>query len=191
MCIDIFRDPAKALAKAKSSKSTNKTWLALLEASILLALAAALTVGRAGSFSQAAVQVGVMSAVSVFITVLIISVILGYILKIIVTTLGGSGKYFEGLTVVSYAILPISAGLFAAAVFALAQPGIAISALATAVGFAYGLSILYRGIKELFRTDMVTALVAVSILIIVLFAAASVTMGFAALTKLSTVLPVR
>jgi hypothetical protein len=171
----------------------NKTWLVLVESSVWFALAAALVVVRTlGSFgASAGLQIAAVSALSVFAVTLIISIILGFILKIIVTTLGGAGKYFEGLTVVAYALLPMAASLFVASIFALVPAGIVISAIAVALGFACGLSMLYRGIKELFRTDMVTALVAVSILIIVLLIAASVSMGFAALTRLSTIVPIR
>ncbi len=191
MCIDVFRDPEKALNNAKRRRSMNRTWLATAEASALMALASALVVVRTAYFGPLAWQLAAVSALSIFVVMFILSIILGYIIRIIVTTLGGTGKYFEGLTVVSYALLPISAGLFVASLLALVPAGIVISALATAVGFAYGLSILYRGIKELFKTDMITAFVAVSILIIVLLAAASVTLGFTALTRLGSVVPIR
>ena len=189
MCTDVFRDPAKALMDAKKRQSMNRTWLALGEASVLLAIASALLAFRAANFSSFGMQLAAISALSIFIAVFIFSAILGYIVKIIVTILGGSGKYFEGLTAVSYAFLPMSASLLVAAIFALVPQGIMISVIATAIGFAYGISILFRGIKELFKTDLLTAFVAVFILIAVLLIAASVSFGLTALMRLSTVIP--
>jgi len=189
MCIDILRNPAGAIVKAKKSRNMNKTLLALIEASVLLAIASAIVVIKTGAYSQLAYTIALASAVTIFVMVLVLSLIMGYVLKIIATTLGSTGRYYDGLTVFAYSLIPMSASIFLGAIFALVPGGAIISVIALALGFASGLSLLYRGVKEMFKTDMVTAFVAVSVLILVIFIAASGSLGLTALTRLSSFLP--
>lgn len=189
MCIDILKDPVKAIISAKK-KNQNRTWLVLIEACIFFGLASGVLFARGGSFSDVALRVAAISAGSVFVTVLVISIVLGYVLKIIATNLGGSGQYYEGLTAVSYSLIPISVSVFIAALLSAIPGGILLSSLALALGFACGVSLLYRAVKELFKTDMVVSLIAVSVLIIVIFVAASVSTGLATVANIGALLPV-
>jgi hypothetical protein len=190
MCIEILKNPVAAIIRAKK-KNTKETWTALVCASVLFAIATGVAVLRSGGFSQVALPIAAVTMVSVFVVVLIISIVLGYILKIIVTTLGGSGKYHEGLTIISYSILPISAALLVAVILTMVPAvGVLLSVIVLAAGFATGLSLLYRGIKELFKTDMVVALIAVSVLILVLFVSLSASFGLSTLMQLGRIVPI-
>jgi hypothetical protein len=52
MCIDIIRNPVKSLAAAKKSKNMKKTLVALVEASILFALATGILVAKTGLIAE-------------------------------------------------------------------------------------------------------------------------------------------
>jgi hypothetical protein len=184
MCLAILKNPVAAIIAAKK-KNMNRTWLVTIEAAIITALAAMALLLL--NFGFASPLSGALSGASVFAFVFIASLLVGFILKIVATTLGGKGNYYEGLTCVSYSLLPLSIALLASALLSVLPGGILLSAISIAVGFAYGLSMFYRSVKELFATDMVTALIAVSILIIVLFAAAYVSFGLTTLARIGTI----
>ncbi len=189
MCIDILKNPVAAVMKAKK-KNMGKTAVTLIESCILFGLTAAIVIMQTGGLSQTAVFLAAVSFTYLFVLVLVASIVFGYVLKIIATTLGGSGKYYEGLTVVAYTLVPISAAMFVASILSfLPVVGVLLNIIVLSVGFALGVSLLYRSIKELFRTDMVVALVAVSVLVIVLFIAATVSFGLSTLTQLGGILP--
>lgn len=180
MCIDVIRSPVSAVLAAKKRKNMSKTWLTLFEASALFGLASAVFVLRS---NPAAVSLAAVSALSVLAVILLLSILLGFVLRIIVSNLGGKGKYYESLTSISYALAPISVASFVGSLLGVLPGGVILSSVALALGFASGISILYRSIKELFATDLITALVAVSIVIIVLFVTASASFGLATLTR--------
>ncbi len=153
MCIEIFRNPGKAFGEAAKRRKMSRTALVLLESALMTAVAMAIITSR------------VALAPWVFALVIAIGIIGGYVIKIVSTTLGARGGFFEGMTAISYAFAPLSAALLLIAVLALLPVfGVLIGIVASVILFAFGLSVLYRGVKEMFRTDMITALVAVSIL---------------------------
>src|SRR3989344_796255 len=102
MCLDILKNPVKSIAAAKKRKNMGKSLLAALESSVLLGLAGAIFLS---GFSLAG---SVTAAITVFLTALIGILLFGIVVHVSATTLGGKGKYFEGLTSVVYASLPIS-----------------------------------------------------------------------------------
>jgi hypothetical protein len=183
MCIAILKNPVAAIVAAKK-KNMNRTWLVTIETAVIFALAAVALLLL--NFGFASPLSGALSAASVFAFIFVASLLLGFMIKIIVTTLGGRGGYYEGLTCISYTLLPISIALLISSLVSVLPGGILLSAISIAIGFAQGVSMFYRSVKELFATDMITALVAVSILIVVLFAAAYVSFGLTTLARIGT-----
>jgi hypothetical protein len=112
------------------------------------------------------------------------------------TTLGGRGEYFEGVTAVAYTSLPISVGIVIAAIISAVATGSAAiaGAIINFVVLAFfgvlGLAIMYRSVRELFRTDMITALIGVAVIyagITIAGIYVSTVLGLRALTLLPTV----
>ena len=164
MCID----PVKAIARAKKEKNMAKTVGALIAVSFLISAASVLWIGKIFSFGTVALMFGISAFLIVFVAV----IVFGYLIQLAATILGGKGKYFEGLTSMTYAMVPLSAGVFISALLSfLPYTGI-INALILAVSATAGISILYRSIKDFFSTDMITAFVVVSVFMVsVLFTA--------------------
>jgi hypothetical protein len=157
----ILTSPEKAIAEAKKEKNIVKSVGILVAAAILLAIAALVGITPIPMLAR----FGAESAVGVFILVIVGGLFLGWIVKTAMITLGGTGKYFEGLTVVAYSALPISIGVLIAAIVSSIQViGVVISFVALAFFGVLGIAIMYRSIKDFFKTDMITALVGVSVI---------------------------
>lgn len=184
MCIDILRNPGKAFTQAKKKKNLGKSLLILIESSVLFALAALVI---ALSLGQAMLALG--AAVSVFVIVFVFGIVFSYVVQIAAVTLGGKGRYFEGLTVVSYSLAPMSAGIFIASLlFVIPFVGI-VGALVMAVLFALGLAALYRGIKDMFSVDLITSLIVVSVVTISFIIAIYAYVGLGILSSIGTLIP--
>jgi hypothetical protein len=165
----ILTQPEKAIAEAKKERNLAKSVGILVASAILLAIATLVGVSPVRS----ATNFGAASALGVFLLVVVGGLFLGWIVKIAITTLGGTGKYFEGLTVVSYSCLPISIGVLIAFIASVAGTiGKVISFVALAFFGVLSAAIMYRAIKDFFKTDMVTALVGVSVIYIAIIIAA-------------------
>jgi hypothetical protein len=132
-------------------------------------MALAVTVGLFTKFNAMTLA---SLAVGVFLLTFVGTFILGWIVELIATTLGGKGKFYEGLTSVVNAFVVPSIGVLIAAIFIHIMPvGIGVIFIALAVTIALGLATLYRSIKDLFSVDMITAFVTVSILTMALILA--------------------
>ena len=181
MCIDILRNPVKSLAIAKKSKNMNKTMLALVESSVLFALAAGILVARTSLLTELLL----MSTVAVFLVMLIGSLLMGLVVHISASTLTSRGKYFDGLTSVVYGMLPISLGFFLTSLVSFIPFSIGLQIIILAITLAVGISTVYRGIKELYSTDMVTSFIVVSVAILVIFVAVYASAGITILNRVA------
>lgn len=184
MCFDIIRNPAKSIAGAKKRKSMNRTLIVAVESAVLFAVAAAVVMAKTG-FSALVLA----AAVSAFLFVLICILLFGLIVQIAATTLGCRGKYYEGLTAAAYSTVPMAVGVFVVSLLALVPMAAGLRLMVIALTFALGFSLLYRAIKELFATDMITSFVVVSVSILAVFAAVYVSFGFSMLTNMAALLP--
>lgn len=162
MLLEIINNPAGALARAKKNRNMNHSYTVMALSSLLLAVSVALI--------SASIAYNWLNVLVVVFSFSIISImVLGYIIEVIASTLSGKGKFFEGVTTVSYAAFPVSMGiLIASLTFFIPLIGSVIGLLFLLVSFALGISMLYKGVKELFKTDMVTSFVAVSALALTL-----------------------
>lgn len=157
---DLMTNPAVAIAKAKREKSLKKTEVLMVVEWIVLALATALP------FTN--LNVGV----AVFVLGLVSTLLAGFLAQIVFTVLGGRGGFFEGITPIVYSLAPLSLGaLFAALFVRVYAIGPLISMIVVAILSAISLSGLYRGYKELFKVDLITAWIGLSILMLAAFLA--------------------
>ena len=186
MCLEIFRDAGKAFTQAAKRRKMGNTALVLVESAIMAAVAVLVITAKASSVLQAAV---LGFGLNVFALVILIGIIGGFVIKVVCNALGAKGGFFEGLTALSYAFAPISAGLLIASVLTLIPLGIALGAIALAILIGLGLAVLYRGVKEMFRTDMITAFVAVSITTLAFIIALYASVGLNLLVNLGRLLP--
>ena len=160
MCLDVLKNPAAAIAKAKQKKDTNATIIKLFEISAIFAVAATIITAKAAA-NMSLVIGALLSSFSVFV---IFAAVLGWVVRIAAVNLGGKGEYYEGFTAVTYALAPFAAGLLVISLVTYVPViGGLLSFLVVFPMLASALSILYRAVKDLYRTDMVTSLITVSI----------------------------
>jgi len=178
MCFDLFKNPVKAIDNAKKKKTMGKTIGIMIASAIVFGLSVVILLANMGIMTSI---VGIGAFIGVLLLTIVFALLFGLIIQIAAVTLGGKGTYYEGLTAITYALWPISVGFIIAVIVAMIPYATVISAIIFAVLFAMGLSILYRAIKELFKTDMITAFVAVSIVILALFVGVYMTLGFGAI----------
>jgi hypothetical protein len=164
---DLLTSPPDVIARAKRERCLCRTGAVLVVDWILIATAILALSLRWMSLGWAAGM-----AAGIFILGVLATAFLGWLIRLIMTLLGGRGDYFEGLTSVTYAIFPLSLGiLLSVAISPLALlSGLIIFALLTVLSLL-GLATLYRAVKELFGTDLITVWIALSILMGVLISA--------------------
>jgi len=110
----------------------------------------------------------------VFLIVFLGGMFFGFILTVVMNTLGGNGSFFDGLTAISYFLLPLSIGIFISFTINFAPlqiKDINLMLLKSLIIFAIGIfftaesvAVMYRAIKELFEIDMVGAWVGVIVI---------------------------
>ena len=165
MCIGILRSPVAAFAAAKKRQNINKTLVVLAEASVLLAVAVTPIILKALPTAGIAT-----TAIFVFLLAFLSVMLVGWVVDIVAKTLGGKGNYLDGLTTATYSSVFLAVGLFLSSVLlllplagALSVISLLLSGLVMLPAFAAGFASFYRGIKEMYKTDMITALVTVSV----------------------------
>ncbi|MFH0869023.1 MAG: YIP1 family protein [archaeon] len=184
--------PADAIAAARKKSTYGDALATLIFDGIVLAIATAVFLTVLGSITGLGAMFGQglgIVAVVVFVAVFLGGLFLALLTKLVVRALGGKGDFLHGLTISSYTMAAPSVGLLVTAIFfAVPYIGPIIGFIAMALGFALGISTLYRAIKELFVTDMITALVAVGVLTLALMTAFVIftpSMGMGSLTTLT------
>ncbi|MBI4895393.1 MAG: YIP1 family protein [Candidatus Aenigmarchaeota archaeon] len=158
--------PAEAILESKKKKDIKSSLVYLLLSSVLMALAGSIATAKIS------IQTSMIVGVGMFLMIFIGSLIIGWLIQLIATTLGGKGGYKEGLTAITNALVVPSIGAVAVAIFSYVPfLGIPLIFLTLAVSLSIGIAVFYRSIKELFSTDMITAFIVVSILAIALIIA--------------------
>jgi len=159
--------PGEMISKAAKKRDIVNSVLVLLVASILFAVGSALSMTQAQALLSAVPFDAGTIAVSVFFIVLIGGLFFGWVVALTVKALAGKGGFFEGLTSVAYSMLYLSKGMFLAAIFTLIPNAAVTAVLSFAAIIIFGVlgyATLFRGIKELFGTDLLTAFIAVSVI---------------------------
>jgi len=159
----LLKSPLDAINKAKREKDIGKTIWILILTWVLVGASFLIVSWR---MFTPLISVGV--GVTFFLLGILCSVFCGYIIVIVMNILGGKGKYFEGLTVMTYSSFPISLGIFITALLTLIHPILGvIGFIIIAVKTALSLSIYFRSVKVLFGTDMLTVFIGFLIILYV------------------------
>jgi len=176
--LKLFYAPNEAILDAKKRRSFVKTIIILLISSVLF-LATTIVFYQSTKIPLGTlVDLKFPIAVYAFIIPFLGSLFLGLVLVIVLNTLGGNGDYFDGLTTLSYSLLPFFIGVFLSITINLLPnllniittdmnimiiKGLIVLAIGTFFT-AESIAIMYRAIKELFETDMITAFVGATVL---------------------------
>ena len=178
--MDILINPVKAVLKAKKERSINKTLLILFESWIFVGIGLFITLYNYSPI------IALGSSIATLLLGTLFSIFCSYIVDVIMSILGGKGKYFDGLTAVTYSSLPISVGVLVTSFLYLVSPilGGLVGFVAIAITTALSFSVYFRAVKELYSTDTVITLVGFLILmyvfIIALYLSASLPLMSAA-----------
>lgn len=169
MCLEVLKNPVQAIAAAKKTKNRKHTILTTIAGSVLFGIATLLMAfhtqtAAAGNFLLP-FEIGLGFTFLMVIFMLIGALFLSTATKI----LGGKGSVYEGLTVFSFSMLPIAVGAVVLAISTFLLIFTVLGALIFTLLFVVGIATLYRGVKELYSVDMVTAMVSISILLLSLF----------------------
>jgi hypothetical protein len=109
-------------------------------------------------------NVVMITALSSFASVVLISIIFSFVVGISAVIMTERGKYISGLAAVAHAFAPVSVGFLLMAIISLLPyAGVLLGGIVMIPFIAMGLSMLYKSVKEIYKTDMVTALIVVSV----------------------------
>ncbi len=189
--------PSDAILDVKQKKHKGMVFLTLFVNALFFGLSAALF-----AWLKMPLQTALLAGAGVFVGMIVLTFYCGLITKLIMKGLTDSGDYFSGLASMVYPYFPLSVGSLLASVCLVwsialnAQPttlallGLAALLLPILVGLSC--SALFKCLKELFNTNMMTALIGLFIMKIALLALVGVvyacfillTQGNAALSPL-------
>jgi hypothetical protein len=156
MCLktlnQLLRSPVDAIKRAKRQRDRGRTLWVLILTWILIGASFLIV-----SMRMFPLMTSIGIGITFFLLGLACSAFCSYITVIVMNVLGGRGQYFDGLTVISYSSFPISSGIFITSLLTLIHPMVAIVGFVIiAVEAALSLSVYFRSVKILFRTDMMT-----------------------------------
>lgn len=166
MCLDVIKNPVKALERAKKERNMTKAVITTVVASVIFAIGVALTSVMTLPIATTTGFAGIF-----FLFALIAILFSGLITELSANVLGGKGQFFEGLTVTANAGILLSIGFLISSIFSLVPYGIVVSVIAFGVFFALSIATLFRGIKEMFKTDMMTSFLTFIVLMVTLLVA--------------------
>jgi hypothetical protein len=159
---DLILNPVNAIKEAKRKKDINKSFMVLLINSILLFFSFLLF-----TYPSNLIRLEYKIGISFIVFVLNVfgAILLSFFLELIFSILGGKGKFYEGLTSVSYAEFPLSLALFISSLF-FQIPGLGLllsSVLLTIFGLI-SLSSWLRAIKEFFDVDWIVVWIGICVI---------------------------
>lgn len=158
--MEIIFSPVKAINSSRKRRSED-TLKILIIVSFIFGLSSSIAIIPNSTSNVYTLTTGVLSFLVIFAGL----IILGYVVSVSTNILGGKGNYYEGFTAVTYAMAAPSIGVLISAIVSfIPYFGIFASLLVLLVTIAIGISTLFRGIKELFKTDMTITLIVVIIL---------------------------
>jgi hypothetical protein len=164
MSMELLTNPEKAIKHAKKKKDIHYTTKVLAVKSFLISVAMLFLVFK-DSYASATPLMVLSLGMSTFFFVILMAIIFSWAIQLIANTLGGKGKYFEALTSITYALAAPSLGILLASLLTIVPQSWPVSFIILVPAFALGIATLYRSIRELFKIDMVTTFVTVSITI--------------------------
>ena len=157
----LISDPPSAISRSKNPNDMIDT------IEILLAAWGMIGLGILIAFGGASATFGIGLALLVFSLGVAGTIFYGWLLHIVMGNLGGKGKFYHGLTALTYAKFPIAFGVLVACILWHLPPlGMFLSLIVLIIFSLMGLSTLYRSVKDFFAVDMITAWIGISIIIL-------------------------
>ena len=161
---ELLKTPLTAIKKANKKKDIGETINILLVSWILCGI----------SFFIIGIREGISLitisgfSISVFLLGILGTMLVAYFIYLIMNVLGGRGRYFAGLTSLTYSCFPLSFGAIITAFLYLLHPalGVILGFIIMGAFAALGLSLLFKTIKELFAVDIITSWIGISLLIL-------------------------
>ena len=168
--LDILFNPLKAIALAKTERSTGKTILVLFVASLLASLNIFIITKKISGTNFA-------FAFGILIGVFLLTLFLALLLQLSLHILSQRGGYFEALTTLSYGVFIMSCGYLISSIIELIpSTGIfltiivsILSGLVLLLTFLMSNAVMLRTAVELFQTNLFTVIVALIIVYLAIF----------------------
>ncbi|MBN2203213.1 MAG: hypothetical protein JW700_03455 [Candidatus Aenigmarchaeota archaeon] len=177
----IMTNPVEAVKDAKKKKDVSGTVLILMLSWLLIGLSLSLV-----SLNTYNLIVSISVGITIVIIGSLLSVFVGYLLTKIMNILGGSGKFIDGVIVISYSIFPITPAFLVTALLSMIDPAVGfIGFILMAVQIAQGFSIYFRATGDLFKTNMTKVLIGFLIMLYVLMLSMSLTLALTSGTTIS------
>lgn len=174
-------NPVEAVKDAKKKKDVSGTVLILMLSWLLIGLSLSLV-----SLNTYNLIVSISVGITIVIIGSLLSVFVGYLLTKIMNILGGSGKFIDGVIVISYSIFPITPAFLVTALLSMIDPAVGfIGFILMAVQIAQGFSIYFRATGDLFKTNMTKVLIGFLIMLYVLMLSMSLTLALTSGTTIS------
>jgi hypothetical protein len=154
---DILFEPLVALENAARKKDWSRTLSVLAWVAVIGGLAGMVWQWRSASFLEALVY-GVYFAFSL----MAVGAFLAFLLELPLHVLAkGRGHFYEALTAVAFSAFPVSLGWLLAAVLGVFPLfGEMLALVPAAAAMAYGAGLLFAGLRDLFKVDAATVLLA-------------------------------
>ncbi|MBI4018730.1 MAG: YIP1 family protein [Candidatus Aenigmarchaeota archaeon] len=162
MSLEIINDPAGSIKRAAKRKDINNTARIIAINSFIIAFSVSFAVFMPVVFTATPLMAASLVVIA-FFTVTLISVVFGWTVQVVANALGGKGRYFHGLTAVSYGMVAPSIGMFIASLLTAVSMLQPFSFVILVPSLGLGLATLYRGIRDMFGLEMHTAAITVFI----------------------------
>jgi hypothetical protein len=159
---DLILNPVNVIKEAKRKKDINKSFMVLLINSILLFFSFLLF-----TYPSSLIRLEYKIGISFIVFVLNVfgAILLSFFLELIFSILGGKGKFYEGLTSVSYAEFPLSLALFISSLFfQIPSIGLLLSSVLLTIFGLISLSSWLRAIKEFFDVDWIVVWIGICVI---------------------------
>ena len=113
-----------------------------------------------------------------FVAGTLLTTFFAYLLTRIMNILGARGKFINGLTTLAYSLFPVSVAIIITSMLAFINSMLGvIGFIVIAIQVALSLSLFFRMLKDLFRTNMITVLVGFFIIVYVIMASVYLTVS--------------
>lgn len=156
---ELLLNPVEAIKEAKRKKDIDKISALLLIEWFIIGIANVIVYANLGYLRMMSI------GLTVFLAGIPLVLFFAFLLKIVMTTLGGKGDYYKGLASIVYGTFAIALGILISSPFFYVPK----------VGFLFGLFILsisgvlsvatfYRSVKELFETDIITTWIGIGLI---------------------------
>ncbi len=179
MCIGYLKNPSKAIEEFKDKtavKTMQNSLVMLLLGSIIFALNTVIGLRMIDAMPLeitgpeilvSLLEMGTLNmATGAFFFILLGGLFFGFITKIVMTTLGGDGDYWDGLATISYPVFSVSLGILLAMVSSYVPLiGPVLAFIFVAVFLALGYTSMFRLAKEMFGTGMLEAFIGVTVIL--------------------------